>query len=114
MNAMMTIKPYFYNGMWVFDDPTRGLVKEPFVSGADQFMEDMTQNISDAKNGFVLIFSGTPFPGNQFMFYRKESEYGGTWYASDEFNHDGWLCPAMFKYFDEAPEVIYAQVKELT
>ena len=24
---------------------------------------------------------------------------------------EGWLCPALFKYFDQAPERIYAQVK---
>jgi len=109
----MTIKPYFHDGAWVFDDPNNGLIKEPFIAGADQFMDDMTTNIKNAKDGFVLIFSSVPFPGNQFMFYRKNPEAGGVWYESKIFEHSGWLCPAMFKYFDSSPEIIYAQVKEL-
>jgi hypothetical protein len=24
---------------------------------------------------------------------------------------EGWLCPALFKYFEEAPKRIYVQVK---
>lgn len=35
-NAIKVISPYKYNEMWVFDDETTGLVREPFVSGARQ------------------------------------------------------------------------------
>ena len=34
MNSIFVIKPYRWEGMWVFDDPYVGLVKESFVSGA--------------------------------------------------------------------------------
>jgi putative methionine-R-sulfoxide reductase with GAF domain len=34
-NSIFVIKPYKWEGMWVFDDPKLGLVKEPFVGGAD-------------------------------------------------------------------------------
>jgi len=26
---------------------------------------------------------------------------------------EGWLCPALFRYFDQAPKQLYAQVKAL-
>ena len=26
-----------------------------------------------------------------------------------QFNAEGWLCPALFKYFDEAPDTIYVR-----
>ena len=34
-NAIFIIKPYKWEGMWVFDDPSVGLVKEPFVGGME-------------------------------------------------------------------------------
>ena len=36
----------------------------------------------------------------------------GNWYYSADLDAEGWLCPALFKYFDEAPEKIYAQFKQ--
>ena len=37
---------------------------------------------------------------------------GGNWYYSEDFTVEGWLCPALFKYFDKAPEEIYAKFEE--
>jgi hypothetical protein len=31
-NAIFVIKPYKWNGMWVFDDERVGLDKEPFMT----------------------------------------------------------------------------------
>ena len=36
-NSIMVFKPYKWEGMWVFDDETTGLVREPFSTwGKDQ------------------------------------------------------------------------------
>jgi hypothetical protein len=48
--------------MWVFDDARVGLVQEPFVSGADTWIDRVVADIPDAENGFTLIFSSSPFP----------------------------------------------------
>jgi hypothetical protein len=34
-NSIIVIKPYKWEGLWVFDDANVRLVKEPFVGGAD-------------------------------------------------------------------------------
>jgi hypothetical protein len=39
MNAINVISPYKDHGMWVFDDARVGLVQEPFVSGADTWID---------------------------------------------------------------------------
>ncbi len=39
----------------------------------------------------------------------KNQEMGGNWYWNESLGMEGWLCPALFKYFDTAPERIYAQ-----
>ena len=35
----------------------------------------------------------------------------GNWYYSPELDMEGWLCPALLKYFDEAPRELFVQVK---
>jgi hypothetical protein len=32
MNALRVINPYNHLGMWVFDDESTGLVREPFMA----------------------------------------------------------------------------------
>jgi len=112
MNAINIIAPYKYLGMWVFDDPRVGLVQEPFVAGADTMIDRVVANIRDAEKGFLMLFSTTAFPGHQFKLeWRRADEFGGNWYYSPQLDMEGWLCPALFKYFSEAPREIYVQVK---
>ena len=109
MNSIIAIHPYKAEDMWVFDDPGVGLRQEPFVSGADTIIDHMVRDIPNAENGFTLLFSSQPFPGYQVEFDWRRAELGGNWYFSDQLNMEGWLCPALFKYFDSAPPKIYAQ-----
>ncbi|MFZ0149939.1 MAG: hypothetical protein WBX95_09625 [Xanthobacteraceae bacterium] len=66
MNAINVIAPYKHHGQWVFDDPRVGLSQEPFVAGADTWIDRVVADIPDAERGFTLIFSGAPFPGHQY------------------------------------------------
>jgi hypothetical protein len=100
MNAISLIVPYRYEGMWVFDDTRVGLNKEPFVSGADTMIDVLVADIPNAQKGFRLLFSATPFPGYQVKLEWNREEYGGNRYFSPQFKMEGWLCPALFKYFD--------------
>lgn len=61
--------------------------------------------------GFTLLFSAGPFPGHRAILEWRRSEMGGNWYYSAELEAEGWLRPALFKYFAEAPQRIYAQFK---
>src|SRR5213595_209582 len=99
MNSLMVIVPYKYEGMWVFDDPAVGLNKEPFIAGIDTLIDKATASIPDAQHGFRAIFCGTQFPGANFKLEWRRAESGGNWYYSPGFNQDGWLWPALFKYF---------------
>lgn len=111
MNAIIAIHPYKNQGQWVFDDASAGLDREPFVAGADEIIERMAKSIPDAESGFTLLFSANPFPGSQAVFELRRPEAGGNWYYSADLDMEGWLCPALFKYFDEAPPRIHAQFK---
>ena len=106
MNTIIAIHPYKSKGMWVFDDPEVELREEPFVSGADAIIDRMVQEL-----GFTLVFSAQPFPGFQVEFDWRRAELSGNWYYCSALQMEGWLCPALFKYFDSGPKKIYAQFR---
>lgn len=110
-NAMMTIYPYRERGDWVFDDPSVGLVREPFVFGMPEMIDAFVKDIPNAQHGFKLYFSKQPFPGFQTCLTWLREEHEGNWYAWDESKQEGWLCPALFKYFGMAPAKIYCKAE---
>ena len=111
MNSIFVIKPYKWEGMWVFDDPIVALVREPFVAGADTMIDVATAHIPSASQGFVAVFSAGYFPDAKIVLDWVREEGGGNVYRWTDKGMEGWLCPALFKYFDQAPEKLYIQVK---
>jgi hypothetical protein len=111
MNTLFAIRPYKSKGMWVFDDPEVAIRQEPFVSGADAIIDRTIEEIPNAELGFTVMFSAQPFPGFQIEFEWRREEFGGNWYYCAALETEGWLCPALFKYFDSAPKNIYAQFR---
>lgn len=108
-NAMLVIFPYLYNGTWVFDDESVELQKEPFVQGIPEMIDILVRDIPDADKGFKMLFSANPFPRYGAKLEWLREEYGGNWYKWEAQGLEGWLCPALFKYFATAPKEIYCQ-----
>ena len=113
-NALNVIYPYKYGGLWVFDDADAGLDKEPFVEGADVIIDRALEakGVTNADAGFRLLFSAGEFPRYDVKFTWLRAADGGNYYAAEGSDLEGWLCPALFKYFDEAPNAIYARFEE--
>jgi hypothetical protein len=90
------------------------LVKEPFVAGADTLIDIAIEQkgITNADEGFLLFFSATPFPGVDLRLEWKREEDGGNVYFWPEEKLEGWLCPALLKYFDSAPVELYVQLRD--
>jgi len=112
-NQILVIAPYWLEtvGTWVFDDDAVNLAQEPFVSGIPEMINELVADIPNAKTGFRLLFSAAPFPGHQRKLTRVREEMDGWWYSLDEPESEGWLCPALFRYFDQAPEEIYVKAE---
>jgi len=121
-NSVTTIHPYVYHGEWVFDDESRGLDKEAFVSGADSIMDMLYLTAQGATEAFIpetgqfsLRFSDTRFKGHHYKFDWVEDN--GMKYDDDQWNHyvehttgiSGWLCPALLRFFPDAPRCIYVE-----
>jgi hypothetical protein len=110
-NSFFVIEPYSYAGTWVFDDLSRGLSKEPFVAGIPELIDKLVADIPNADKGFRLTFSAQEFPGYEDKLVWKREEVSGNWYYSTTFKSEGWLCPALFKYFKQAPKTIYVKAE---
>ena len=113
-NQIMVIAPYWLDHCkaWVFDDP--GWVWNRSRSSAvlPEMIDFLVEDIPNAKSGFRLLFSAAPFPGYQKKLVWRREEMDGNWYGTDDPPMEGWLCPALFWYFDKAPPEIYVKAEE--
>lgn len=109
--SLLVIAPYRHAGTWVFDDASRGLDKEPFVAGIPQLIDKLVADIPDADKGFRLTFSAQEFPGYDDKLVWRREDRSGNWYFSEKLQAEGWLCPALFKYFKTAPKEIYVKAE---
>ena len=66
-----------------------------------------------ANKGFRLTFSASPFPGFQDKIVWRREQFAGNWYYSPKYDMEGWLCPALFKYFKRAPNAIYVKAEAI-
>ena len=110
MNVINVIQPYRDADVWMLDDARVGLLAEPFVGGADTMIDRVTSHIPDAKDGFQMVFSGSPFPDYQYKLEWRGERSCGNVYYSDELGIEGWLCPALLRYFEAKPSEIYVRV----
>jgi hypothetical protein len=112
-NQIKAIKPYKWEGLWVFDDPAVGLDKEALVAGMPEMIERAAARagIAHPEKGFVALFSKDPFPGAMVCLEWVGEDMGGNVYRWPEAGLEGWLCPALLKYFDHAPRKLYIELR---
>ena len=103
-----------WNGhTWIYDDAAKGVVNEPFVMGADDFITELVRDIPNARSGVRLLFASYPFEGHTVCLVHLCPKSGGEWYLWREKNMYGWFCGHFHDYFDLAPEVLYAKAERL-
>jgi len=112
-NSILVIRPYRHAGTWVFDDLEHDLVKEPFVQGIPEIIDQAVRDIPNAAQGFRLLISSQPFPGYLLKLDWRREEYGGNWYWCELYQREGWLCPALFEYVSEAPKALYVKAEQI-
>ena len=132
---IMTLYPYLKNfgkgySAWVFDDERMKLKEEAFVCGMSEIMSATVakKGIRKAGKGFKMSFSDQPFGHDVeltwlkqgdlvFQWADQEWKIAGNWYSTgNTFKKGpkvGWLCPALLKYFSEAPLKLYVKAEPL-
>lgn len=119
MNKTLELLPYALRGCWVFDDSRTGLKEEAFVLGMSEILTAVValQQIPNAAKGFLMRFSDQPFEG-AIASVSKIPGGGlemGNWYRGQIGFQEmtGWLCPALYLYFAQAPEQIFMRAEPL-
>lgn len=111
-SGVLVLNPYLEGDVWLFDDPATGLFREPFVGTVNGMIDRLAASITNPDRGIRLLFSDRPFPGCSASFeWVRADELEGHWYRAADTEEEGWLCPALFHYFTEAPETIYAKAE---
>jgi hypothetical protein len=111
-DRLFLIEPYRDGAAWVFDDPAVGLYREPFVGGITNMIDRLTRGIADTEKGFRLLFADHPFEGYQTVFtWLRTDPIEGNWYRADDAGDEGWLCPALFCYFQAPPPRLYVRAE---
>ena len=110
-NSILILQPYLLNGIWVFDDETKGITREPFVGQVNRWIDALVKDIPDAANGFNLLFSSEPFPGYAAEYDWSHEEYGGNTYYHKESDTFAWLCPCLEIIVGYAPQKIYTRAE---
>ena len=114
---IMTIHPYRVEGKgWMFDDPTTGLKEEGLVCGIDTLLDLYSREKKlNTTKGFDVKFSNQPIKNHTLELHKQYELDGsgrehGTMYNCPQYNCEGWLCPSLYLYFEEAPETIYIKI----
>ena len=125
---MLTLYPYeLHPGFWVFDDPQTHLREEAFVLGMSEMITALVteREVPDASGGVSLTFSAVPFDHDAELTWKRTADGSpvdsdlarsvGNWYGGEVAGQkmEGWLCPALFHYFETTPKKIYARVEPL-
>jgi hypothetical protein len=109
----LEIEPYWDDDQqtWSFDDREAGIMREAFVGAATGMIDRLVRDLPDAKSGFRLTISPSPFDGYQAHLVRIEEEIGGCRYASEDPQMTAWFSRALLGYFGEPPWELYAKAE---
>ena len=112
-NALNILKLYWSEGCWMYDDSEHGRFREPLVLGASEAVDALRllDGLPQARDPFQILFSAAEFPAaHRAQLLREES--GGNWYVFVG-QYEGWLCPALFDFFDAAPAELWVKARRL-
>lgn len=116
---ILTLYPYFlHDTCWVFDDERTGLKEEAFVLGMTEIISRVvaSKGIPNAHRGFAMSFCDEPFDGHDTELHWLRSDGAcGNWYGTNAAGEymEGWLCPALLLYFQNAPPRVYVKCDPL-
>lgn len=112
MNSIFIIQAYKVGNTWAFDDLKRGISQEPFVGGFPNIIRKiMLEKIGKIVDNFTITFSDNKFPGSDICLNKQNDLNGGSWYKLSGTDIEGWLCPALRKYYTESlPNDLYLEI----
>lgn len=113
-NSVFVIAPRKENGVWVFDDISRGLKSEPLVGDTNKVVDILLfESHIRETDRFNLFFAASQPPdsvGVSFKAELKRTEQN--WSVYECCRRECPLCPALLKYFNESPKTLFVWVSQ--
>lgn len=122
---MNFLEIYKEGALWLFDDPDKGLLREPFVIETSIVLDALLKKhldfykISETPDRAILFFSDN-LSGGPHVFCRlydgKDPATEGTTYILDSYSSVSdptsiWLCPALLKYYPIPPDQLFMTIR---
>lgn len=79
----------------------------------DEMLVESGLDSVEMQDGFRLTFSTNKFPDHTHSLSWDREGDTGNWYNCDQTDQSGWLCPALFLFFPEAPKKLYARADQI-
>jgi hypothetical protein len=108
---MMTLTIYKDNGVWMFDDPEKGIEREPFVDGSTELIDFILKEFNlfqGSHRGIDLNFSLYQ-EEDDMVKVNKIKDMGDDWASYEYKNMTGSLCPVTIQYFGKHPDHFYVK-----
>lgn len=106
----VTIKPYWHDGMWVFDDLFRGLLARPLIAKGPEIIDHVLRQAGLLpRQPFTVTLGDSKAPaiGYRFVLEWAREDAEGHWYQCDGLEG---LCPAIVRFFGTPPKRVYCQL----
>lgn len=106
---MITLTLYKTNGVWMFDDPEKGIEQEPFVDGFTELIDFILKEkdlFQGSHRGIDVEFSLIQ-EHPEMLKIEKVKDLGDNWASYRYKNMVGSLCPVTLEYFGQHPDCFY-------
>ena len=108
---MITLTLYKINGVWMFDDKSKNIEREPFVDGFTELIDFILKEaglFQGSHRGIDIEFSLEKEHPDMFKIV-KIKDLGDDWASYRYKDMIGSLCPVTLKYFIEHPDHFYVR-----
>jgi hypothetical protein len=106
---MQTITIYKENGIWIFDDASKNIEKEPFVGGFSELIDYVLKERgvwAGSHRGIDIEFSLEKNFDDQIEI-KKVEDMGDDWALYEYKDMQGTLCPVTLQYLGKHPDCFF-------
>jgi len=105
---------YKENGIWIFDDASKNIEKEPFVGGTSEIIDYILKErkIWNGSHRGIEMFFSDHRESDDMLQFQKIEDLPDNWAKYEYKGMEGLLCPLALRYLGKHPEGIFARFRK--
>lgn len=107
----LKLQIYKENGIWIFDDPSKNIEKEPFVGGFSELIDFILKEkgvCAGSHRGIDIEFS-LEKESADMVEIKKVENIDNDWALYEYKEMQGTLCPVSLRYFGHHPDSFFVR-----